>query len=123
MNEHHLRTAHALADVPWLARSRRAYAAWYLRVGGLVVGCAGVGVVLEAEAGNAVTLVAVVMGSALAGAGLLAGATYGRIVGALSAALAVGYAPHWLAARISAREGEARRLAAELETFSGRQPA
>jgi hypothetical protein len=123
VTDRHLRTAHALADVPWLARSRRAYAAWYLRVAGLLVGCASIGVVLEAEAGTTVTLGVAVVGSALAGAGLLAGATYGRIVGALSGALAVGYAPHWLAARISALEGEPRRLAAELEAFAGRQPA
>jgi hypothetical protein len=109
--------------VPWLARSRRAYAAWYLRVAGLLVGCAGIGVVLEVEAGAAVTLVVAVGGLALAGAGLLAGATYGRIVGGLSGALAAGYAPHWLAARVSACEGEPRRLAAELEAFAGRQPA
>jgi hypothetical protein len=123
VNDHHLRTAHALADVPWLERSRRAYAAWYLRLAGLIVGCAGTGAVLEADTGTAVTLAAATVGLAVAGAALLAGATYGRIVGALSGALAAGHAPHWLAARIRAHEGAPRQLAAELEGFAGRQPA
>jgi hypothetical protein len=123
VNDRHLRTAHALADVPWLERSRRAYAAWYLRLAGLIVGCVGTGAVLEADAGTALTIVAATVGLAIAATALLAGATYGRIVGALAGALAAGHAPHWLAARISAHEGEPRRLAAELESFAGRQPA
>jgi hypothetical protein len=123
VSDRHLHTAHALADVPWLQRSRRAYAAWYLRVTALVVGCGVVAITLEAGLPLGATLLGAVLGASLAAAGLVAGATYGRIVGGLAAALAVGYAPHWLAARIGACEGEPRRLAAELEAFAGRQPA
>jgi hypothetical protein len=123
VSDRHLRAAHALADVPWLRRSRRAYAAWYLRVAALVVGCGVVALTLEAGLATGATLLGATLGLILATVGLVAGATYGRIVGGLAAALAVGYAPHWLAARIGACEGHPRRLAAELESFAGRQPA
>jgi hypothetical protein len=118
-----VRTAHSLADVPWLDRSRRAHAAWHLRVGALVVGCVVAALAVDAGLTTPGTVLAATGGLLLAGAGLLVGATYGRIVGALASALAVGHEEHWLAARVAAGEGRPRHLAAELEAFAFRQPA
>lgn len=119
----HVRIAHALADVPWLERSRRAHAAWHLRVAALVGGCVIAALAVDAGLTAPGTVVAAAVGLVLAGAGLLVGASYGRIVGALASALAVGHEPHWLAARVAAGERRPRHLAAELEAFAFRQPA
>jgi hypothetical protein len=119
----HQHTAERIADVPWLAASRRAHENWPARLALLGTGCAVLAASLEAAPSGAATVALVLLGTLLATTGLTMGAAYGRVVGALVAALQVGYRPHWLAARLELHEGDPTSLAAELEQFAERQPA
>lgn len=119
----HQRIAEHLADVPWLEASRAAHEDWPARLALLGTGCAVLTASLQAEVPAAALVVLVLVGTALAGTGLIMGAAYGRVVGGLTAALEVGYPAHWLAARRDLHEGDPAALAAELEQLAERQPA
>lgn len=121
MADHH-RLAERIADVPWLAGSRRAHTNWPVRLGLLGTGCAVLAASLEVTTTVAATVASVLIGTLLAATGLTMGAAYGRVVAGLVAALDVGYRAHWLAARLELHEGDPAAFAAELEQLAERQP-
>jgi hypothetical protein len=118
----HQRTAARIADVAWLATSRRAYTNWPVRLGALTSGAALFATSLQPELGGTALLLLALAGTVLAATGLVMGAAYGRVVAGLVDALEAGYPATWLTARVGLHEGDAATLAVELEDLAARQP-
>jgi hypothetical protein len=118
----HQRTAVRIADVAWLAASRRAYTNWRARLGALGLGAALLATSLQPDLGGTAVVSLALVGTLVAGAGLVMGAAYGRVVGGLVGALEAGYPASWLTARVALHEGDAASLAVELEELAVRQP-
>lgn len=122
MVDHHRRTAERIADVPWLAASRRAHRNWPVRLAALGLGAVLLAVSVQPDLAPATVGVLAVLGTLVATAGLVMGAHYGRVVGGLIGALEAGHPVSWLTARVGLHEGDAASLAAELDGLAGRQP-
>jgi hypothetical protein len=119
----HLAAAARIADVPWLAASRRAYRNWPVRLGAVGTGAVLLAASLQPGLPAAAVTVLAVVGTLVAATGLVMGARYGRILGGLLGALEAGYPATWLTARVGLHEGDAASLAAELDALACRQPA
>lgn len=118
----HRHTAERIADVPWLAGSRRAHRNWPVRLGTLGLGAVLLATSVQPGFTPAAVSVLAVLGTLMATTGLVMGSHYGRVLGGLIGALEAGHPATWLTARVGLHEGDAASLAAELDALAERQP-